>query len=133
MNENEKLQQENARTLAKTVVEALESKKAGEVKTLAVASKTVLADYFVVATGTSSTHIRTLADETEFHVQETLGVKPLRVEGFSDNAWTLIDYGSVIVHVFTPEAHDFYDLEHLWADAKELPAEEWEEKPEEQA
>ena len=66
MNENEKLQQENARTLAKAVVEALESKKAGEVKTLAVASKTVLADYFVVATGTSSTHIRTLADETEF-------------------------------------------------------------------
>ena len=100
MNENEKKQQESALTLAKAVVEALNAKKAVEVKTLAVASKTVLADYFVVATGTSSTHIRTLADETEFHVQETLGLKPLRVEGFSDNAWTLIDYGSVVVHVY---------------------------------
>ena len=63
MNENEKKQQESALTLAKAVVEALNAKKAVEVKTLAVASKTVLADYFVVATGTSSTHIRTLADE----------------------------------------------------------------------
>lgn len=122
MNENEKKQQESALTLAKAVVEALNAKKAVEVKTLAVASKTVLADYFVVATGTSSTHIRTLADETEFHVQETLGLKPLRVEGFSDNAWTLIDYGSVVVHVFTQSAREFYKLEKLWEDAQAAPS-----------
>lgn len=122
MNENEKKQQESALTLAKAVVEALNAKKAVEVKTLAVASKTVLADYFVVATGTSSTHIRTLADETEFHVQETLGLKPLRVGGFSDNAWTLIDYGSVVVHVFTQSAREFYKLEKLWEDAQAAPS-----------
>ena len=112
MNENEKKQQESALTLAKAVVEALNAKKAVE----------VLADYFVVATGTSSTHIRTLADETEFHVQETLGLKPLRVEGFSDNAWTLIDYGSVVVHVFTQSAREFYKLEKLWEDAQAAPS-----------
>ena len=61
------------------------------------------------------------------------GIAPGHIEGYNSNSWILLDYGSVIVHVFTPEAHDFYDLEHLWADAKELPAEEWEEKPEEQA
>ena len=83
---------------------------------------TTVTDYFVIATGNSTTHVGALAD-----------VNVRRTEGQDGNRWVLLDYGSVIVHVFTPEAHDFYDLEHLWADAKELPAEEWEEKPEEQA
>lgn len=122
MNENEKKQQESALTLAKAVVEALNAKKAVEVKTLARREQNGAGRYFVVATGTSSTHIRTLADETEFHVQETLGLKPLRVEGFSDNAWTLIDYGSVVVHVFTQSAREFYKLEKLWEDAQAAPS-----------
>ena len=84
------------------------------------------------ATGTSTTHVGALADEADFQLGRE-GVNVLRTEGHDGNRWVLLDYGSVIVHVFTPEAHDFYDLEHLWADAKELPAEEWEEKPEEQA
>ena len=65
-----------------------------------------------------------LADEADFQLGRA-GVNVLRTEGHDGNRWVLLDYGSVIVHVFTPEAHDFYDLEHLWADAKELPAEEW--------
>lgn len=77
-------------------------------------------------------HVGALADEADFQLGRA-GVNVLRTEGHDGNRWVLLDYGSVIVHVFTPEAHDFYDLEHLWADAKELPAEEWEEKPEEQA
>ena len=72
-------------------------------------------------------------DNVEKVLHEEAGEDPLHREGYRGGTWVLLDYGSVIVHVFTPEAHDFYDLEHLWADAKELPAEEWEEKPEEQA
>ena len=77
-------------------------------------------------------HVENLTTVTDFQLGRA-GVNVLRTEGHDGNRWVLLDYGSVIVHVFTPEAHDFYDLEHLWADAKELPAEEWEEKPEEQA
>ena len=92
---------------------------------------TTVTDYFVIATGNSTTHVGALADEADFQLGRA-GVNVLRTEGHDGNRWVLLDYGSVIVHVFTPEAHDFYDLEHLWADAKELPAEEREEKPEEQ-
>ena len=84
MNENEKKQQESALTLAKAVVEALNAKKAVEVKTLAVASKTVLADYFVVATGTSSTHIRTLADEQHREAQLTMYRMPILRLSYQD-------------------------------------------------
>ena len=71
-----------------------------------------------------------LADEGEFQL-ERQGVKVLRTEGHDGKRWVLLDYGSVIVHVFTQEAHDYYDLEHLWADATPVPASEWlEEKTE---
>ena len=62
-------------------------------------------------------HVGALADEADFQLGRA-GVNVLRTEGHDGNRWVLLDYGSVIVHVFTPEAHDFYDLEHLWADAK---------------
>ena len=85
---------------------------------------TTVADYFVIATGTSTTHVGALADEADFQLGRE-GVNVLRTEGHDGNRWVLLDYGSVIVHVFTPEAHDYYDLEHLWADATALPQSEW--------
>ena len=103
-----------SKELAIRLARALDAKKGYNIRILHVENLTTVTDYFVIATGNS-------------------GVNVLRTEGHDGNRWVLLDYGSVIVHVFTPEAHDFYDLEHLWADAKELPAEEWEEKPEEQA
>ncbi len=111
---------------------ALDAKKGYNIRILHVENLTTVTDYFVIATGNSTTHVGALADEADFQLGRA-GVNVLRTEGHDGNRWVLLDYGSVIVHVFTPEAHDFYDLEHLWADAKELPAEEWEEKPEEQA
>ena len=107
-------------------------KKGHDIVIIDISEKASFADYFVIATGNSTTHVGALADEADFQLGRA-GVNVLRTEGHDGNRWVLLDYGSVIVHVFTPEAHDFYDLEHLWADAKELPAEEWEEKPEEQA
>ena len=72
----------------------------------------------------STTHVGALADEAEFQLDRE-GVKVLRTEGHDGKRWVLLDYGSVIVHVFTQEAHDYYDLEHLWADATVVPASEW--------
>ena len=77
-----------------------------------------------LATGMSTTQVVALADEAEFP-RDREGVKVLRTEGHDGKRWVLLAYGSVIVHVFTQEAHDYYDLEHLWADATVVPASEW--------
>ncbi|EKC73651.1 Iojap-related protein, partial [human gut metagenome] len=118
-----------SKELAIRLARALDAKKGYNIRILHVENLTTVTDYFVIATGNSTTHVGALADEADFQLGRA-GVNVLRTEGHDGNRWVLLDYGSVIVHVFTPEAHDFYDLEHLWADAKELPAEEWEEKPE---
>lgn len=97
---------------------ALDSKNGQDISAIHVAKQTVLADWFVLATGTSNTHINALADEVEFKVKEELGVSPIRTEGMGNNMWILIDYGSVIVHVFTKEGREFYKLDKLWNDVK---------------
>ncbi len=107
------------KTLAMEAARLLDSKKATRVKVLRVTDVTVMADYFVIASGTSSTHVKSLAEEVEFRLKEA-GEAPLRTEGFHTNNWFLLDYGSVIVHVFSPEAREFYDLEHLWADGEDV-------------
>lgn len=104
--------------LATRLAQVLDKKKATEVKVLKVRDLTVLTDYFVIASGSSSTQVKALAEEAEFQLEQQ-GVKPLRTEGYDSKSWILLDYGTVIVHVFYPEARDFYDLEHLWADAEE--------------
>ena len=104
--------------LMKNIVATLDNKKATDIKSLEITELTSVADYFVIATGTSGTHIRALADE----VQDTLtkqGVEPKSVEGKS-TGWILLDYGTVVVHVFTPDQRELYSLEHLWGDAKEV-------------
>ena len=112
MNENQQIKQ--ADELAKLAYEILDMKKADEVKMLSVRKKTVLADFLVIATGTSNTHVSALSGELEFQLREKLGISPLRTEGFSGDTWVLLDYGSVIVHIFTQEAREFYKLEKLW-------------------
>lgn len=104
--------------LATRLAQVLDKKKANEVKVLKVRDLTVLTDYFVIASGSSSTQVKALAEEAEFQLEQQ-GIKPLRTEGYDSKSWILLDYGTVIVHVFYPEARDFYDLEHLWADAEE--------------
>ena len=104
--------------LMKNIVATLDNKKATDIKSLEITELTAVADYFVIATGTSGTHIRALADE----VQDALtkqGVEPKSVEGKS-TGWILLDYGTTVVHVFTPDQRELYSLEHLWGDAKEV-------------
>lgn len=103
--------------LAKTAAQALDSKKAVDLKLLKVRDLTVLTDYFVIASGTSNTHVGALADEVEFKLSQ-LGIEPARKEGADSRNWILLDYGSVVVHIFYPESREFYALERLWADAE---------------
>lgn len=119
-----------SKEIAIRLARALDSKKALNVRILAVEALTTVTEYFVIATGTSTTHVGALADEAEFQLGQQ-GVPVLCTEGHDGKRWVLLDYGCVIVHVFTQEAHDYYDLEHLWADAKAIPASEW--LPEEKA
>lgn len=101
----------------KNIVKFLDDKKAVDVNVLKIAELTVVSDYFVVANGTSTTHIKALADEVDYQMGQ-IGEQG-RLEGKASD-WLLIDFGDVIVHVFLPEAREHYNLEHLWADAEEI-------------
>ncbi len=108
---------ENIEIVAKAV-KALDDKKAEEIKVIRISELTVMADYFIIANGTSNTHVRALAEETEYALSEA-GVKPRNIEGRS-TGWILLDYGSVMIHVFTPRDRDYYNLERLWQDGEEV-------------
>lgn len=101
----------------KVAVKALDSRKAMDIEVLHIGGISVMADYFVICSGSSSTQIRTLGDEVEFQLKEQLGLDPIHREGQASSNWILLDYGFLIVHVFHREAREFYKLEHLWADA----------------
>ena len=105
--------------IAAIAAHALEEKKAKDVKILKTAEQTVLADYFVICNGTSSTHIKALVDEVDKQLSEA-GEPPIRREGLRSDIWVLMDFGCVIVHVFTDEARKFYNLERLWSDSQEI-------------
>jgi len=105
--------------LAEAAVKLLDDKKASNIETFYIEQLTILADYFVVCSGTSTTHTRALADELEFKLKQQ-GITPLRKEGYSSSTWILLDYGSVVVHIFTEDTRKFYSLERLWADAPKI-------------
>ena len=106
-----------AKEVALEVTKALDAKKGLDIKLLRIDKVSSLADYFLICTGTSSTHVKTLCDYAEYTLEQ-LGETMLSREGHRGNSWELLDYGSIVVHVFTEEARRFYDLERLWADAQ---------------
>ena len=109
----------SAKEVAFEVTKALDEKKGMNIKLLRIDEVSSLADYFLICTGTSNTHVRTLCDYAEY-TMEQLGEKMLGREGHRGNSWELLDYGSVVVHVFTEEAREFYALERLWADGEQV-------------
>ena len=109
----------SAREVALEVTKALDEKKGIDIKVLRIEKISSLADYFVICTGTVNTHVKTLCDYAEY-TMEQLGETMMGREGHRGNSWELLDYGSVVVHVFTDEARKFYDLERLWADAEKV-------------
>lgn len=106
-----------AKEMAAMIVKALDSKKGLDIRLLHTADLTVLAEYFVICTASSPTHVKTLTEEVDRIMSES-GEPPLRREGYRSGSWVLLDFGCVIVHVFMDEARKFYDLERLWSDAE---------------
>ena len=109
------------RELALLAARALSDKKGKEIRVLEIAELTTLADYFVLATGASNTQIKALVDNVEKVLHEEAGEEPLHREGYRGGTWVLLDFGCLVVHVFTNETREFYDLERLWNDAKQIP------------
>ncbi len=108
-----------AKEVAWEVTKALDSKKGRDIKLLKIDKVSSLADYFLICTGTSNTHVKTLCDYAEYTLEQ-LGEPLLGREGHRGNSWELLDYGSIVVHVFTEDAREFYALERLWADAEQV-------------
>ena len=108
-----------AREVAVEVTKALDEKKGMDIQLLRIGHISSLADYFIICTGTSNTHVRTLCDFAEYTLEQ-LGETLVSREGHRGNTWELLDYGSIVVHVFTDEARQFYSLERLWADAETI-------------
>lgn len=102
--------------MALTAAKALDEKKGKEIQAIEITALTTLADYFVIASGTSNTQINALCDAVEKAMKEQAGEAPLRREGYRDGTWVLLDYGCLAVHVFSQEAREFYGLERLWRD-----------------
>ena len=105
--------------IAEAAVRALDDKNARDLKLLRTTDVTVLADYFVICTATSTTQIKTLADAAEAAL-EAMGETKLHREGYRGGSWVLLDFGCVVIHLFMEEARQFYNLERLWADAEEI-------------
>ena len=105
--------------MAIALAKALDWKKGQDIKVLKTEELTTLADYFVLCTATSSTQVKAMSDACE-EAMEKNGEQVHHIEGHRGGTWLLMDFSSVVVHVFTDEARKFYDLERLWGDAQEI-------------
>ncbi len=110
----------NAQETARYICEALLERKGREIDVLQVEHLTTLTEYFVICTATSTTQVRALADSVEYHLKYDHDTMPHHVEGVESSSWILLDYGSVLVHIFVPEAREFYNLENLWKDGTRI-------------
>ena len=108
-----------SKEMALKLAKCLDEKKGKDIKVLETGKLTSLADYFVICTATSSTQVKALSDFCQKELKDA-GEMPHHVEGHRGGTWVLMDYSSVVVHVFLEETRDFYDLERLWRDANEV-------------
>jgi ribosome-associated protein len=107
-------------TLAWTIAEAADDRKADNIVLLKVEGMSYLTDYFVIATGFSKAQVRAISDSIEEKVSKKLNKNPLRMEGKSESSWVLYDYGDVIAHIFLPHEREYYDLEAFWGAAEKI-------------
>ncbi len=107
----------NPEILLQTLAKVLDNKKAVDLAAIRTTEQTILADYFLIATGTSTTHVKALADELEYEMKHSHGVLPRGIEGRS-SGWILLDFGTVLVHIFLKEQREYYNLERLWEDGE---------------
>lgn len=109
----------NQNEILKKIVKTLDTKKAEDIEVIGIKDLTIIADYFVIATGTSTTHTKSLADEVEFQLKEA-GIVPTRTEGYNGSNWILLDYSDIVVHIFYKETREYYSLERLWSDGEKV-------------
>ncbi len=105
--------------ITKTAWEALDDKKADNIVILNIGEVSVIADYFIIASGGNPSQINALVDSVEEKLSE-LNVKPVNIEGIQNASWVLMDYGDIIIHIFSKNDREFYNLERIWADCKEV-------------
>ena len=105
----------------RVICAALEDKLADKLSILDISRISVSADYFIIASGKNVPQLRALTDNVYDKLLEA-GIKPLRAEGKPESGWILLDYGFVIIHIFSEEAREFYDLERIWCDARRVVA-----------
>ena len=106
--------------IVKKIVKALDDKKGNDIQIIKIEELTIVADYFVICTANSNTHVRSLADEVEYQLEEA-GIKADHIEGRA-TGWVLLEYHGVVVHIFLEEARNYYNLERLWEDASKIDA-----------
>jgi ribosome-associated protein len=102
------------------ICKILSEKKGNEITYISVADKTSLCDYFVICSGRSSTQVKSLAENLEEKLSKEQGLEPRRREGVREGSWAVLDYSDVIVHIFNQDEREFYRLERLWEDGKNL-------------
>ncbi|MDE6364161.1 MAG: ribosome silencing factor [Lachnospiraceae bacterium] len=101
----------------KTMIDALDEKKAENIQLIDISEVSTIADYFIITNGTNTSQIQALSD----HVEEKLsknGIRPKSIEGYNTANWILMDYSDILVHIFDQESRGFYDLERIWRDGK---------------
>jgi ribosome-associated protein len=104
--------------LTKKIVKVLDDKLARDIEVIKTEEVTIVADYFVIATANSNTHVRALADEIEYQLEQE-DIRPDHVEGRA-TGWVLMQYGGVVVHIFLEDSRQYYNLERLWDDASKI-------------
>lgn len=104
--------------LLQKIVKILDNKKGINIKYMEIKDVTTIADYFVITSGTSSTHIKSLADNVEYELKKE-GIYPNKIEGYETGTWILMDYGDVVVHIFTEKERENYKIEELWEQMKQ--------------
>ena len=113
------LENATSQETAKAIVSFLDAKKGMDIKLLHIEEVSSIADYFVVCTATSSTHVRALAGEVEYQM-ERRGVSAYHIEGRDNNSWIVLDYCNVLVHIFNRESRDFYNIDKLYKNTTEI-------------
>lgn len=110
-----KTTKEDAYVLAKKIAAILDEKKARDIVIIDLSERSIIADYFVIASGRSTTAVKALTDNVDEKLSKE-GIEPLRRDGMNEAKWIAVDYGSVILHVFYEETREYYHLERLWID-----------------
>lgn len=111
--------EKNAKEMVKTAVAALQDKKGEDIRVIDISGVTVIADYFIIVSGSNPNQVQALVDNVEEQMYKA-GYDDPRVEGYNTASWVLLDYNDVIVHVFSQDDRLFYDLERIWRDGKEI-------------